>query len=72
MLQDADKFKSRMHSLAYGNVMAAAARDYQQARSAYVAVTLFSCIFRDAQASCVLFLHEAQGLYSRLASDLRA
>ena len=29
-LQDPEKFKSRMHSLAYGNVMAAAARDYQK------------------------------------------
>ena len=29
-LQDPEKFKSRMHSLAYGNAMMAAARDYQQ------------------------------------------
>ena len=29
-LQNPDKFKSRMHSLAYGQAMAAAARDYQK------------------------------------------
>ena len=31
-LQDPEKFKSRMHSLAYGQAMAAAARDYQKVR----------------------------------------
>jgi len=30
ILQNPEKFKSRMHSLAYGGAMAAAARDYQQ------------------------------------------
>lgn len=29
-VQQADKFKSRMHSLAYGEAMAAAARDYKK------------------------------------------
>jgi len=28
--QDPEKFKSTMHSLAYGNAMLAAARDYQK------------------------------------------
>ena len=32
-VQNPDKFKSQMHSLAYGNAMMAAARDYQQARA---------------------------------------
>lgn len=31
--QDPEKFKSRMHSLAYGNAMLAAVRDYKQVPS---------------------------------------
>ena len=31
-MQDVDKFKSQMNSLAYGNAMMAAARDYQAVR----------------------------------------
>ena len=38
-LQDPDKFKSRMHSLAYGQAMAAAARDYQK-----VSCTTMACL----------------------------
>ena len=33
VLQNVDKFKSQMNSLAYGNAMMAAARDYQQVGS---------------------------------------
>lgn len=32
--QDPEKFKSRMHSLAYGQAMEAAARDYANVRTA--------------------------------------
>ena len=32
-VQDPEKFKSRMHSLAYGQAMEAAARDYQKVRN---------------------------------------
>jgi hypothetical protein len=35
-LQNPEKFKSRMHSLAYGQAMAAAARDYQKVRSSTI------------------------------------
>ena len=39
-----EKFKSRMHSLAYGQAMAAAARDYQKVRRAIQAnLGHFSC-----------------------------
>lgn len=30
VLQDADRFRSKMNSIAYGNVMAKAAEDYKQ------------------------------------------
>ena len=43
-LQNPEKFKSRMHSLAYGQAMAAAARDYQKVRRAIQAdLGHFSC-----------------------------
>lgn len=35
-MQQADKFKSRMHSLAYGEAMAAAARDYKKVQCDFI------------------------------------
>ena len=38
-MQDPEKFKSRMHSLAYGNAMMAAVRDYKEVRACQTCFT---------------------------------
>ena len=45
-MQDPEKFKSRMQSLAYGNAMMAAVRDYKEVRTCQTWFTRAPNIYR--------------------------